>query len=94
MQGVKNFFKSTALGLLYLLMSFAVYQMGCGVVSMFHDMCVGTGFIAIGNFCGVILVSLTILLFVFLMGAIPLAINEELKEIKKKEESTDDIRTS
>ena len=94
MQGIKNFFKSIALGLLYLLMSFAVYQMGCGVVSMFCDMCVSTGFIAIGNFCGVILVSLTILLFVFLMGAIPLAMIEELKENKKKEESTDDIRTS
>ena len=88
MSAMKSILKSLLIGGLYFLMSFTVYQLGCALVDTFKDMMTFTGIYAVlCFFAGLFLISImggTL----FFMGAIPLALSYEVKELKKEKEET------
>ena len=84
MSGMKSILKSLLIGGLYFLMSFVVYQLGCALVDTFKDMMTFTGIYAVlFFFAGLVLVAM-IGMILFFMGAIPLALSEELKKKRRK----------
>lgn len=86
MSEIKSIFKSLLIGGLYFLMSFTVYQLGCALVDTFKDMTTFTGINAVLFFFACLLLIAIMGVTLFLMGAIPLALSEEIKELKKKKE--------
>lgn len=88
MSAMKNILKSLLIGGLYFLMSFTVYQLGCALVDTFKDMMTFTGIYAVlFFFAGLVLIAMMGMIL-FFMGAIPLALSEEVKELKKEKEET------
>ena len=86
MSAMKNILKSLLIGGLYFLMSFTVYQLGCALVDTFKDMTTFTGIYAVlFFFAGLFLIAI-MGVTLFFMGAIPLALSEEIKELKKEKE--------
>lgn len=88
MRAMKSILKSLLIGGLYFLMSFTVYQLGCALVDTFKDMMTFTGIYAVlFFFAGLFLIAI-MGVTLFFMGAIPLALSEEVKELKKEKEET------
>ena len=88
MSAMKNILKSLLIGGLYFLMSFTVYQLGCALVDTFKDMTTFTGIYAVlFFFAGLFLIAI-MGVTLFFMGAIPLALSYEVKELKKEKEET------
>ena len=88
MSARKNILKSLLIGGLYFLMSFTVYQLGCALVDTFKDMMTFTGIYAVlFFFAGLFLIAI-MGVTLFFMGAIPLALSYEVKELKKEKEET------
>lgn len=88
MSAMKNILKSLLIGGLYFLMSFTVYQLGCALVDTFKDMMAFTGIYAVlFFFAGLFLIAI-MGVTLFFMGAIPLALSYEIKELKKEKEET------
>ncbi len=89
MTAVRNILKSFLVGGLYYLMSFTVYQLCCATVDTFKGMMTYSGIYAVlFFFAGLFLVTVT-LVTLFCMGAIPLALSNEIKEMKKEKEETE-----
>lgn len=88
MSAMKSILKSLFIGGLYFLMSFTIYQLGCALVDTFKDMMTFTGIYAVlFFFAGLVLIAIMVTTL-FFMGAIPLALSEEIKELKKEKEET------
>ena len=88
MSAMKSILKSLLIGGLYFLMSFTVYQLGGALVDTFKDMMTFTGIYAVlFFFAGLVLIAMMGMIL-FFMGAIPLALSEEVKELKKEKEET------
>ena len=88
MSAMKSILKSLLTGGLYFLMSFTVYQLGCALVDTFKDMTTFTGIYAVlFFFAGLFLIAI-MGVTLFFMGAIPLALSYEIKELKKEKEET------
>ena len=88
MSAMKSILKSLLIGGLYFLMSFTVYQLGCALVDTFKDMVTFVGIYAVlFFFAGLVLIAMMGMIL-FFMGAIPLALSEEVKELKKEKEET------
>lgn len=88
MSAMKSILKSLFVGGLYFLMSFIIYQLGCALVDTFKDMMTFTGIYAVlFFFAGLVLIAMMVMIL-FFMGAIPLALSEEVKELKKEKEET------
>lgn len=88
MVAIRSILKSLLVGGLYCLMSFTVYILCCATVDMFKDMMIHSGIYAVLFFFAGLLIVVVTLATLFFMGAVPLAINEELKELKKEKEGT------
>ena len=94
MRAMKSILKSLLIGGLYFLMSFTVYQLGCALVDTFKDMMTFTGIYAVlFFFVGLFLIAI-MGVTLFFMGAIPLALSYEVKELKKEKEEPHDVCTS
>ena len=88
MSAMKSILKSLLIGGLYFLMSFTVYQLGSALVDTFKDMMTVTGIDAVWLFFGGLILIAVMGLTLFFMGAIPLALSSEVKELKKEKEET------
>lgn len=88
MSAIKCILKSFLIGGLYLLMSFTVYLLGCSLVDTFKDMMKFVGIHAVLFFFACLLLIAMMGMILFFMGAIPLALSEEVKELKKEKEET------
>ena len=88
MSSMKSILKSLLIGGLYFMMSFVVYQLGCALVDTFKDMTTFTGIYAVlFFFAGLFLIAI-MSVTLFFMGAIPLALSYEVKELEKGKEET------
>lgn len=85
---IRSILKSLLVGGLYCSMSFTVYILCCATVDIFKDMMIRSGIYAVLVFFAGLFMAVVTLATLFFMGAIPLAINEELKELKKEKEGT------
>ena len=94
MRAMKSFLKSLLIGGLYFLMSFTVYQLGCALVDTFKDMMTFTGIYAVLFFLAGLFLIAIMGVTLFFMGAIPLALSYEVKELKKERRKPNDVCTS
>lgn len=79
-----NIFKAMGVGILYTIAGLGVHKLLLACFSIFTSMLNSVGFKAVIAFFGGLLIFMVALVIVFVMGAIPLATNEELKELKKR----------
>ena len=94
MSAMKSILKSLLIGGLYFLMSFTVYQLGYALVDTFKDMMIFTGINAVlFFFAGLFLIAI-MGVTLFFMGAIPLALSYEVKELEREKGKPDDVCTS
>lgn len=88
MRAMKCILKSFLIGGLYFLMSFTVYLLGSALVDTFEDMMTFVGIHAVQFFFAGLILMAMMGIILFFMGAIPLALSEEVKELKKEKEET------
>ena len=84
MKRLKFYFCSVIMGMLYLLMAFCFQQLCAGMIDCFVNMMHSSGLIAVANFFGGVFIIACNLLTVFVMGAIPLGIADDLKQLKEE----------
>ncbi len=87
MNSLKGILKSLVIGGLYFLMSFTVYELGCAIVSTFKDMMTHTGIHAVLFFFAMLLFVAVTGVTLWFMGAIPLVLISEIKDLKKEAET-------
>ena len=90
MKRLKFYFCSVLVGILYLLMAFCFQQLCEGMIDCFRSMMHSSGLIAVANFLGGVFIIACNLLIVFVMGAIPLGIAYDLKELKEEKKEKND----
>ena len=90
MKRFKFYFCSALVGILYLLMAFCFQQLCAGMIGCFVNMMQSSGLIAVAYFFGGIWILACNLLLVFVMGAIPLGIADDLKQLKEETKEKND----
>ena len=89
MKRLKFYFCSVLIGVTYLLMAFCFQQMCAGMIDFFVDMMHSSGLIAVLNFLLGVFMFACNLFILFVMGAIPFDIADDLKQLKEKKKEKD-----
>ena len=81
---MKNFLKVCGISTLYLLIALGFQQLCAAVADIAVTMWNSTGLIAVASFFGMLLVAAVAILMFLIIGGIPVMLNEELKEERRK----------